>query len=263
MGTSYRKFDRAAGFTAAGFTAAGFTLVELLVVIGAVVVLIGLLLPALSSARRSAGDITCESNMRQWGMATVMYVNESNGYLPRRGQGVGATQLVNRPTDWFNALPPMMKMQPYSDLVSSGSIPHPLYSATSTSPLPGMGVWLCPQATDMQGNYYWSFGMNMALSIWEVNSYNNGQPNKITGVGPTSSMVLFADAPGNYCSIYPSKKAGGYNPVPRHKNNTVNICFLDGHVATFPGSYIGCGTGVIEHTDVRWLPPGSPWNSAQ
>ena len=100
--------------------------------------------------------------------------------LPRRGQGVGATQLVNRPTDWFNALPPMMKMQPYSDLVSSGSVPRPLYSATSTSPLPGIGVWLCPQATDMPGTYYWSFGMNMALSIWEVNSYNNGQPNKIT-----------------------------------------------------------------------------------
>jgi prepilin-type processing-associated H-X9-DG protein/prepilin-type N-terminal cleavage/methylation domain-containing protein len=237
----------------------GFTLVELLVVIGVIAIVMGLLLPALSSARRSVGGITCESNFRQWAMATQMYANENNGFLPRRGQGVGATYQVTRPTDWFNALPPLMKMKEYGDadptvktLVSAGTIPRP----------PDTSVWICPQANDMPGTYYWSFGMNMALSVWEAN-VNNGQPNKITGVGPTSTMVLFADAPGNYCSVYPSSIAGGYNPVARHNNNTVNICFLDGHVDAIPGSYIGCGKGVIEHADVRWLPPGSTWNSAR
>ena len=39
--------------------------------------------------------------------------------------------------------------------------------------------------------------------------------------------------------------------------NSVNICFLDGHVEAIAGSYIGCGTGLIPHEDVRWLPPGS------
>jgi prepilin-type processing-associated H-X9-DG protein len=55
---------------------------------------------------------------------------------------------------------------------------------------------------------------------------------------------------------------GGYNPVPRHKKS-VNICFLDGHVSALPGSYIGVGTGMIEHPDIRWHPPGNTWNSAQ
>ena len=84
-------------------------------VIGVIAIVIGLLLPALSSARRSVGGITCESNFRQWAMATQMYANENNGFLPRRGQGVGATYQVTRPTDWFNALPPLMKMKEYGD----------------------------------------------------------------------------------------------------------------------------------------------------
>src|SRR5277367_3329165 len=107
---------------------AGFTLVELLVVIGIITIVIGLLLPALSGARRSVGGITCESNFRQWALATQMYAGENNGFLPRRGQGVGATLQVTRPTDWFNALPPYMKMKEYGDadptvktLVSTGT----------------------------------------------------------------------------------------------------------------------------------------------
>lgn len=114
----------------------------------------------------------------------------------------------------------------------------------------------------MGGPYYWSYAMNMGLSVWEANQ-NHGQPDKITGVGNATVMVLFADAPGNYCSVFPSKTPGGYNPVPRHINNTVNICFLDGHVEPISGQYIGCGTGLAERPDVRWHPPDSTWNGAQ
>jgi prepilin-type processing-associated H-X9-DG protein len=103
--------------------------------------------------------------------------------------------------------------------------------------------------------------MNMAQSV-ETAAQNNGLPDKITGVGDTSIMVLFADGPGNYCSVFPSRFPGGYNPVPRH-NKSVNICFLDGHAAAISGDYIGAGTGLIERPDVRWHPPGNTWNSAQ
>jgi len=63
-------------------TKRGFTLVELLVVIGIIALLIGILMPALSKARRQANTTACLANLRSMNQALSIYFAQNQGHLP-------------------------------------------------------------------------------------------------------------------------------------------------------------------------------------
>jgi len=87
-------------------SAGGFTLVELLVVIGIIALLISILIPALNKARQQSMRLKCLSNLRQLGIASLMYSNDNKQWLafcnwgptsPRPGWLYSGTVVSNNP----------------------------------------------------------------------------------------------------------------------------------------------------------------------
>jgi prepilin-type N-terminal cleavage/methylation domain-containing protein/prepilin-type processing-associated H-X9-DG protein len=224
----------------------GFTLIELLVVVSVLGLLLALVLPAVQQVRGLARRSMCQSNLRQWALAAQMYADTHDGLLPYRGQGIQPTTRLDDMDDWFNALPPSAETDPYILLVRANREPR---AGDAT-------IWVCPEAKPLEvepsNRAFFAYAMNMALS-----TPFNGRPDNINKVGRLQSMVFMTDAIGSHCSTLPSRES--YSPVARHVSNTVNVAFLDGHVTSYSGEYVGCGVGDPQRPDLRWSPPNSRW----
>ena len=212
-----------------------FTLIELLVLTAIVGVLAAMLLPALARAKEKARSAQCVDNLRQWALAYRLYADDNDDFLPRRGQGVQVLAEIDRPADWFNALPVYFGLSSFQQMVTNNMQP-----AAHTQ-----SVFICPTANDPGATYFLPYGMNMNLSPW-----NLPLATRFGEVVQPSCVVAMADAPGPYASTYPSIQP--YSIIARHAGR-INLLFLAGQVQSFAGSYVGCGVGDPGLADVRWL----------
>jgi prepilin-type N-terminal cleavage/methylation domain-containing protein/prepilin-type processing-associated H-X9-DG protein len=178
--------------------ASGFTLIELLVVIAIIAVLVGLLLPAVQSAREAARRTQCVNNLKQIALATLNYEASwstlpAAGWLQRVSQTVGlynADGSLNVSEDLFVDILPYLEQQPLANAMNYSVNVFTAINATLSAT--GMsGLW-CPSDAGIEqsmalpdGNfydagvfqmYYTSYGFN--LGTWALrpsfNSFMNG-----------------------------------------------------------------------------------------
>jgi prepilin-type N-terminal cleavage/methylation domain-containing protein/prepilin-type processing-associated H-X9-DG protein len=123
----------------------GFSLVELLVVIGVIGVLVGLILPAVQSARGSAAQTGCLNNLRQVGLAAHNY-EAAFGRFPPLPVSDPKQSDPNEVLCWMALLLPQMDQSPLWDAATSACLTGaPPYDDPPHTPLVAVvRSFVCP-----------------------------------------------------------------------------------------------------------------------
>jgi prepilin-type N-terminal cleavage/methylation domain-containing protein len=241
----------------------GFTLIELLVVISIIALLIGILLPVLSTARNTARLIKCTSYVRQAATGTYVYANDYDEALPIAfgvnlqwngasasggGPGAGSGGQFVRQARWDRDYIAPIILGERFELDNAGYLEWNTAAKQS--------IFVCPAASERvltngipvtsvpdTNTDPWGYAFNATAGI-TVNEYATGVPNdirnshkRLTHILSTSETMMIIESEiknddAFSASRLPSPTLERFTAMSAPHLDTGSIGYADGHAAS-------------------------------
>ena len=212
----------------------GFTLIELLVVIAIIAILAAILFPVFAKAREKARQTACASNLKQIGIATMMYVQDYDEFFPPNGGG-DALDANNCGGGY-----------------SPGGI-DPLSPPDAIMPyVKSSALFLCPDDTRNVPSNYLDFG---PVCSYGFNGYVIGENTNAAPVVRMTASLAKLSQPSLVVLVYEDNYVNGAAPPAAGRWRTIGCSdFADSFYSSPVPNSVNGGLAYGRHNDgANWL----------